>query len=348
MKKLASVLFVSLALTACGSSNDSAKSNKTETTSTTTTTPTTSTATEVHGIKPADVDNYVENFQAQYRQLSLQLDGVETEFSFVDSDEESKVLILRIKQGLLLAGFDPDKEEPLASLTWLESNDSDLQTVFSNPDKTYNGQNIELEESGDNVVYSGSLVDSASQRSVSVRLVINESLMSAGSSKIEVNDTQAIITGDLGTNFYIQLKELIAQQPKVTTLVLKNVQGSVNDDINMHSGRLVRNAQLTTLMPADGEAHSGGVDLFASGFKRVYQQGGKLGVHSWCCEDGKGAGELGREHKAHGAQLTFFREMLGTDLGPEFYFFTIEAAPHDDIHLMTQAEIDKYLLVGQN
>lgn len=343
MKKLASVLVMSLTLVACGSSSDDKGSKQQPEV-----TPPTTSAAKVHGIKPADVERYVQNFQDQYRQLSLQLDGVDTEFSFVDSDEESKVLILRIKQGVLLAGFDPNEEEPLANLTWLASNESDLETIFSNPDSTYTGQNIQLQQSDDNVIYSGDLFDSISQRSVTARLVINESLMSAGSSKILVDDTRAFITGDLGTNFYIQMKELIAQQPKVTTLVLKNVQGSVNDDINMHSGRLVRSAQLTTLMPADGEAHSGGVDLFASGYKRVYQQGGKLGVHSWCCEDGKGAGELGRDHKAHGAQLTFFREMLGTDLGPEFYFFTIESAPHDDIHLMTQAEIDKYLLVGQN
>ncbi len=342
MKKLASVLVMSLTLFACGSSNDKGSKQQSDVT------PPTTTTAEVHGIKPEDVERYVENFQEQYRQLSLQLDGVDTEFSFVDSDEESKVLILRIKQGVLLAGFDLNKEEPLANLTWLASNESDLEKVLSDPDSTYTGQNIQLQQSDDNVIYSGDLFDSVSQRSVTARLVINESLMSAGSSKIEVKDTQAIITGDLGTNFYIQMKELIAQQPKVTTLVLKNVRGSVNDDINMHSGRLVRNAQLTTLMPADGEANSGGVDLFAAGYKRVYQQGGKLGVHSWCCEDGKGASELGRDHKAHGAQLTFFREMLGTDLGPEFYFFTIEAAPHDDIHLMSQAEIDKYLLVGQD
>ena len=100
-------------------------------------------------------------------------------------------------------------------------------------------------------------------------------------------------------------------------------------------------------MPANGEAYSGGVDLYAAGYKRVYQPGGKLGVHSWCCVDGKDAGQLGRDHSAHGSQLTFVREMLGETLGPEFYFFTIEAAPIDGIHLMTQDEINKYFLANQ-
>lgn len=338
MKWIVSALAISLTLVGCGGS----KSNST-TTQPTTPVVTTPAPAEVHSIQPADVASYVENYVQQRNQLSLQLDGINTEFSFVDMAMEQQLIITRVSQGVLLIGFDFDEEKALPNLTLYKSSATDLNTILENPETILSGTDITLSESDDNAVYQGSLISSDNQQNVNIRLVVNESLLTGGDSKIRLSGEEAYITGTLGTQFYIQLTELIAQNPEVKTLVLENIQGSINDAINMHSGRLVRNAQLTTLMPADGEAHSGGVDLFASGFKRVYQAGGKLGVHSWCCVDGKHAGELSKDHEAHGAQLTYVREMLGTELGPEFYFFTLEAAPFDGIHLMTQAEIDKYL-----
>ena len=139
---------------------------------------------------------------------------------------------------------------------------------------------------------------------------------------------------------------MLVQHPNVTRLSLKHVPGSLNDDINMHTGRLVRESGLTTYVPNNGFAASGGVDLFASGAKRELAENTRLGVHSWCCVDGKPANALPQNHQAHGAQLTYFREMLGTTLGPEFYFFTIKAADFEGLHIMTMEEIAKYQLVN--
>lgn len=340
MKWAVSTLVLSLTLVGCGSSNKSNNSNETIPP----TTPVVVAAPEVHSIQPADVAAYVGNYKLQRNQLSLQLEGVETDFSFVDMAMEEKLVITKLEQGLLLIGFDFDKEEALPNLTLFQSNSVEINTILEQPDAVLQGTNIALSESDDNMIYQGQLVSTDSQQNISVRLVVNESLLTGGASAIRVADEQAFITGTLGTEFYLQLSELITQNPSVNTLVLENIQGSINDAINMHSGRLVRNAKLSTLMPANGEAHSGGVDLFAAGYKRLYQSGGKLGVHSWCCVNGKHAGELSKDHEAHGAQLTYVREMLGAELGPEFYFFTLDAAPFDGIHLMTQTEIDKYLI----
>lgn len=343
MKLVLSTLVLSLTLVGCGSSNKS-KDKTTTTQPPVVTTPTTPTAPpEVHSIQPADVAAYVENYKQQRNQLSLQLDGVETEFSFVDFEMEANLLIAKLNQGVLLIGFDVNKQEGLPNLALYKSTATDVNAILDKPDTILQGNNIALSGSDNNIVYEGSLITGDSQDNINVRLVINDAFISGGASEVKVEGEQAFVTGTLGTEFYVQLSELIAQNPAVKTLVLQNIQGSLNDAINMHSGRLVRNAQLTTLMPPNGEAHSGGVDLFASGYKRVYQAGGQLGVHSWCCVDGKHAGELSKDHEAHGAQLTYVREMLGAELGPEFYFFTLAAAPFNGIHLMTQAEIDKYL-----
>lgn len=339
MKWLVSTVLVSLALTGCGSSNKSESNTPTNTT----TPPVVAEPTPVHTIQPAEIPAYLAEFKQQQSEVSIQFDGVEKPYRFLTIDEDSKTLGLLLDNGLLLLGYDMEQEEALPSLTFIKGDPSDLDGLLSQPDDVYTGPEVDLSEHDENYIYQGSLINAAQTSTIAVRAVANESILTGGSAEIEIEGDQAMITGALGTNFYIQLEEMIAQHPEVTTLVLSNVEGSVNDGINMHSGRLVRNAQLTTLMPSDGEAYSGGVDLFAAGYKRIYQTGGVLGVHSWCCENGKDAGQLGKTHAAHGAQLTYFREMLGAELGPEFYFFTIDAAPFDSIHNMTLAEVNQYL-----
>ena len=119
--------------------------------------------------------------------------------------------------------------------------------------------------------------------------------------------------------------------------------GSVNDEINVHTARLIREAGLTTWLPANGDISSGGVDMFAAGAERVFESGGYVGVHSWGAPGTDVvAAELPRDDPAHRSQLEYFSEMLGDTDGPEFYFYTLNAAPFEAIHRMTPEEIDAF------
>lgn len=338
MKLITTALITVALLSACGGSSKDKKATTTPVTPPVVTVPT---PVEAHHIQPDKVAEYVENFQQQHVRLSFEYDGQQYDFHFEETDKENKQLITIFEKGLLLIGFDEEKNEPLAKLTILEGDTTDLENFT--PTRKLNGVDLTINESGDDAIYQGSVVDEMNNNKYNVRLVINESLLSAGMSRIIVDGNKASIFGSLGTSTYGQMKSAIDNN-NLDTLVIENVSGSVNDAINLHTARLVRNAGLTTLMPKGGEAYSGGVDLFAAGKVRVYEDGGKLGVHSWCCENGKDAGQLSKADPAHNVQLTYFREMMGVDKGPEFYFFTIDAAPADGIHIMTKAEIDKYQL----
>lgn len=294
----------------------------------------------VHLIKPADVPAYVETFKQQKSQLDLQFEGEQYPIGLIDISMDDNFIIASYELGYLIIGFDFSKEEPIASLTVVEGDISSEEE----PNRILDGTNIEITAHDENYIYSGSVADRKTQGLFTVRLVINNSLIEGGNSTIEVIDDKALVNGDLGTNTYIQVSNLIQNHPEVKTLVLQQISGSINDAINMHTGRLVRNAQLTTYVPENGDVNSGGVDLFAAGFERKYEQGAKLGVHSWCCIDGKPADELGENHFAHNAQLTYFRELLGKELGPEFYFFTINASSFESVHVMTNVELEKYLM----
>lgn len=323
-------IFTIICLSACGSSSKEKVAPTTK-------------ETEVHLIKPAEISAYVEDFKQKQAQLELQFEGQQYQISLIDISMDENFIIARYELGYLIIGFDFLKELPIASLILVEG---DIENEAES-DRVLNGTNIEITEQDENHIYTGSVVDKETQGLFSVRLVINKSLLEGGSSTIKVVDDQAFINGDLGTNTYIQMSALIQNHPEIKTLVLQEISGSINDAINMHTGRLVRSSQLTTLVPANGDVNSGGVDLFASGVERKHEQGGKLGVHSWCCVDGIAADQLSKEHSAHGAQLTYFREMLGNELGPEFYFFTLDSSTFENVHIMTNLELEKYLITDK-
>jgi hypothetical protein len=330
MKKLFPLIFVSLIATVGCNSGGSDKKKEVE-------------IAEVHHIKPKDVSAYIENYQSQQQALNLEFKGADYNISLIDFDMEENIILAKFELGVVYIGFDFDKEAPINSLTVLEAtNINDLENSVT---ASYSATDLSITEQDDNFVYAGDLIDAQSNGLFNVSLTFNESLISGGNSDLTIQDDMAYLSGTLGSKTYVQINELINQNPSIKTIKFISIDGSVNDAINMHTGRSIRNAQLTTYMPSDGEAYSGGVDLFVSGYKRKYEAGGKLGVHSWCCEAGKAADQLGKDHPGHGAQLTFFRELLGNELGPEFYFYTINAASFDNVHIMSEAELNKYQLI---
>lgn len=167
------------------------------------------------------------------------------------------------------------------------------------------------------------------------------SLVLSGTTRIEVDGTTGTVTGELGRVTYHQIEQLRQDQPEVDTLVLADVPGSIDDEANVQTGRLVRAGGLQTHIPADGFVASGGVDLFVAGATRSIEGTPMIGVHSWT--DGTvDAGNLSCDDARHRLQLCYFSEMLGREAGAEFYFFTLAAAPADDIHYMTSAEIAEH------
>ncbi|NRA71506.1 MAG: hypothetical protein HRU24_10820 [Gammaproteobacteria bacterium] len=296
----------------------------------------------VHNLQPDKVPEYIANFKQSNAQVVFEFDGELSKIEFYQAGPDNMSVIATYESGFINIGLDINDFNNLKPIASLSVHETDANGVV---EEEYASSNIEVSVQGDNFVYSGTVIDEATQGLFNVRVVINASFFNAGNSTVTVEGTKALVNGTLGTKTYIQIDELINNNPEVTTLELQLIDGSINDDINMHTGRLIRKAQLTTFIPATGDVNSGGVDLFAAGFKREYETGGKVGVHSWFDGiAGKAADSLSKDDPAHGAQLTYFREMLGNELGPKFYFFTINAAPAESVHVMTQSELTQYLI----
>jgi len=131
--------------------------------------------------------------------------------------------------------------------------------------------------------------------------------------------------------------------PQANSLIFGGVEGSADDVLNLELGRAVHDAGFATHLVSDGVIASGAVDLFLAGVERSAgdQQAARFGVHSWGSfdSDEPTGSELPRNHPAHQAMLSYFNDV---QINPDFYWFTLEAAPFDEIHWMTAAEISQW------
>ncbi|TDF34882.1 alpha/beta hydrolase [Alteromonadaceae bacterium M269] len=137
------------------------------------------------------------------------------------------------------------------------------------------------------------------------------------------------------------IKQVLDANPQVEVLVMEEVPGSVDDEINLLASREIRKRNINTYIPRDGWVASGGTDMFLAGKERSADPSAKLGVHSW----GGGsvaATDLPRNHSEHQKYLDYYGEM---NIHSDFYWYTLDAAPAEDIHWMTKDEIKQYLIL---
>lgn len=157
-----------------------------------------------------------------------------------------------------------------------------------------------------------------------------------------VNGNQAVMVGVINGTTPERVQTLIDDYPEVTTIVMQDVEGSANDEANLVAARLVRQHGFNTHVPADGVIASGGVDFFLAGVERTAVSGAKLGVHSWAAGDGVTGDQVPRDDPQHKLYLDYYAEM---GIPADFYWFTLQAAPAEDIYFMTEAEMAQYKMV---
>jgi len=148
----------------------------------------------------------------------------------------------------------------------------------------------------------------------------------------------AIMTGVIDAATPGRVLELIVEHPSVRTISMPDLPGSMDDESNLRAAQLLRAHGFATHVPDGGMIASGGVDLFLAGRTRTLGKGARVGVHSWDSPSGEGA-ELPRDHEEHDMFLDYYREM---GIAADFYWYTLTAAPADDIHWMTAEEIERF------
>ena len=156
---------------------------------------------------------------------------------------------------------------------------------------------------------------------------------------LEVSGNSFIATGVIDGSTPETIRNAIAANPGVVTLVLQNVPGSADDEANLQAARSVRAANLTTIVPSGGMVASGGTDLFLAGAVREIGAGACLGVHSWSTDGSVEGKDVPRSDPQHQLYLKYYAEM---GIPSAFYWYTLEAADASNIHWMKNAEINAY------
>lgn len=160
-----------------------------------------------------------------------------------------------------------------------------------------------------------------------------------------VQGDRIVANGTIDADSLAAFEAVANDNPAIKTLLLQSIAGSVDDEANLAFSRIVRDLGFDTIVPADGMIASGGTDLFLAGNRRILEAGACVGVHSWSGGWGRPAAELPRDHREHRRYLDYYRDM---EVDPQFYWFTLEAAPASDMHWMTAKEADRFgLSTGQ-
>ncbi|MEM8950013.1 MAG: hypothetical protein AAGA21_14110 [Pseudomonadota bacterium] len=159
--------------------------------------------------------------------------------------------------------------------------------------------------------------------------------------ELEIEDRRLYLMSPLNSKTFGQVTLAFERQPEIDTLVLTAMPGSVDDETTFKMARWLRDKGIKTHLLSRSVIASGAVDLFLAGTERTAEVGAQLGVHSW--SDGRqDAKDLSRDHGGHQLNASYVEAMLGEDA---FYWYTIDAAPSEELHWLGRAEVAEFSLL---
>ena len=159
------------------------------------------------------------------------------------------------------------------------------------------------------------------------------------------DSTTVEMNGTIGSSSLINFNKLENTFPNVNKINIKNCDGSSDDDVNLKLSAKVHQKGINIHLMDNGEIASGGVDFFIAGIQRTKGSNTKIGVHSWAGEN-ETATDFPAGHNNHLPYINYYVDVGFTQQQAEdFYYFTINAAPAESIHWMTESEITLYNLI---
>ncbi len=156
------------------------------------------------------------------------------------------------------------------------------------------------------------------------------------------DDVTVIMDGTITSNSLDDFIALDDAFPNITQINIRECDGSLDDEINLEMSLRVHEAGINTHLLENADIQSGGVDFFLAGIERTTEANTGIGVHSWA-DDVSMATDYPEGHEQHQPYIDYFVAIgFSQQEAEDFYYFTIYAAPAEDIHWMTEAEIEQY------
>jgi hypothetical protein len=160
------------------------------------------------------------------------------------------------------------------------------------------------------------------------------------------NDSTVVLNGDMGSRVDNQLDKLLDNYPNISLIIMEDCPGSRNDEELFKAARNVRSNQINTHLPDYAKIQSGAVDFYLAGVTRTREQGSKIGVHAWS-DGSNSATDYPEDHQEHQLYINFYKDIgFSQQEAEDLYFFIINAASPNNIHWMTEQEINDYNIVN--
>lgn len=154
------------------------------------------------------------------------------------------------------------------------------------------------------------------------------------------------MNGDITSSVLEEFNKLLNAFPKVNQINIVECGGSSDDEVNLKLSAKVHQKSISIHLMDNGIIASGGVDFFVAGIKRTKGINTKIGVHSWGGDGDEQATDYPIGHANHLPYIDYYKSIgFSQQQAEDFYYFTIYAASADDIHWMTDEEIEKYNII---
>ncbi len=160
-----------------------------------------------------------------------------------------------------------------------------------------------------------------------------------------VKGDTAYLNGTIKSRVVKQFRQLFAEHPQVKKLVFGWMPGSADDERMLEAMDLILAHGVDTHAADHARLQSGAVDLFTVGKKRTVGEDVQFGVHSWASGKRREGHKLPRHHKEHRPYVEYYQKV---EVPVDFYWFTLEAAVADSMHIMTKEELLKYRIISSS
>lgn len=284
-------------------------------------------------------EDELEEISEMLSELDVNQDGKSTLSEMDDQMRGFAQMFDKNKDGIITAEEVRDGDFEDQMFMSAEDIRDEVDAIFEEFDENDNGELTQDEATEDDFSWSQmSEGDSNRDGKVTQSEMIAFFASDNQSADFKISGDSALMSGVICADTPAKVLRLAFEHPAVRTIVMENVPGSIDDEANLRAARYVRKFGFATKLNSNGSVASGGTDFFLAGETRSFESGAKFGIHSWGGPGFQGK-DVPRDNPQHQLYLKYYEEM---GIPAEFYWRTLEAAPANDIHWMTEEELVEY------
>lgn len=166
---------------------------------------------------------------------------------------------------------------------------------------------------------------------------------------VQTDNTTVYMNGDIDSNIGSSFNALRTAFPDAKRIVMQDVPGSSDDEANLVVSKQMHDLGYSFHLTSTSVIASDAVDMYVGGINRTREAGSQIGVHSWGSDPGEPiATSYPVGHEVHLFYINYYTSVgFNQQAAEAFYYFTINAAPAESIHWMTDTEIETYNLITE-